>query len=55
MDRASCVWSGWLLLLRERGYGLIDAVGGSASSRVGWVEGGREGAEVIVVFEVEGY
>jgi len=56
VDNASCVWSGRSFLLRK-GYGLIDAVGGSAGSLIAWVGGGedREEVDVIAGFGYEGY
>jgi len=58
VDNASCVGSGYSLLLLEKGYGLMDASGGNAGSWIAWVEGGRgdrEGVDVMAGFGYEGY
>ena len=57
MDNASCVWSGYSDPLRLKGYGLMDAIGGSAGSWIAWVEegGGREEVDVMTGFGYEGY
>lgn len=56
MDNASWVGSGFLF--HERGYGLIDAIGGNAGSWIAWVEGRGgdiEGGDMMAGLGHEGY